>query len=77
MDSRYIVGLVKLGMYNALTWDHLWLTTQSVLQEPAKQDSVFGGFGLCLQKLSFTEVFLMSTQVTTLCLTPFSHVTEH
>ena len=76
MCSRFSIVItvcfvLQWGMHNALTWDHLWLTTQSVLQEPAKHDSVDGGFGLCLQKLSFTEVFLVSTQVTILCLTPF------
>lgn len=62
---------------DTLTWDHLWLANQSVLQDPVKQDSVTDGFGLRPQKLSLTARLLMSTHRTILCLTPFSQVTEH
>lgn len=75
--QQSLYALLYNGAAHALTCDHLWLANHSVLQEPAKHDSVIGGFGLCSQKFSFTDVFLMSTHVTALCLIPRSQVTEH
>lgn len=70
-------GTLPTPAWTTLTWDHLLLANHSILHEPAKQEAIAEGFWVCLQKLSFTRLLLMSTHRTARCLTPLWQVTEH